>query len=347
MLKLLHTSDWHAGAGRRLTAKSLNPMEYLERQVWHWRQVIEVARREKVDLAIIAGDLFENSSTTIEELLALLGVLREFGEVCPVLVTPGNHDEMAVGEFQQNYLKLLNIPNVTVTLAGPQSLTFGEIRVLACPWTGLKKQEEFEEYLRSNYSNQHVIVLHECFKGIVTDVGWKATSGVYVPDIQGVKYFACGDIHKYQRLNLPHAWYSGAPGQWNYGDLPNKGCIVVDIHDLEFDWRPRFIPIKSIIELHQIKSLEQIPEGSLHWYQLHVEASRIPPYIPPCVKDLDIKAAKIDSPLEETHSDLSLDQQKFAQVDWTEGVEELLTSAKYSPEQIETVKTEILQVARG
>jgi len=346
MIKVLHSSDWHCGAGRRLTAKSLNPLEYLDRQVAHWNGVLEVAKREKVNFAIIAGDLFENASTTLDELLALYKVLTDFGKICPVVVTPGNHDELAVGEFQQSYLRLLNIPNVTVTLQAPQSLTFGEVKVLACPWTGMKKQEEFEEYLRSNYNQEHIVILHECFKGIVTDVGWKATSGVHVPDIEGVKYFACGDIHKYQRLNLPHAWYSGAPGQWNYGDLPNKGCIVVEIHDLQFDWQPRFVKIPSTIELHQIKSLEQIPEGSFHWYQLHVEASRIPPYIPPCVKDLDIRAAKIDAPVAATGQDISMEQ-KFIQVDFTDGVEELLTSAKYLPEQIEAVKAEITQVVRG
>jgi DNA repair exonuclease SbcCD nuclease subunit len=343
-IKFLHSSDFHAGAGRRLTAKEENPLAYLERQVWHWNRVVETARHEKVDFAIIAGDLFENAATTIEELLALYRVLQDFGKVCPVLVTPGNHDETTVGEFQQSYLKLLGIPNVTVTLQAPQSLKFGEISVLACPWTGLKKQDEFEAYLAQHHKGEQIVVLHECFKGIVTDVGWKATSGVHIPDIEGVKYFACGDIHRHQKLNLPHAWYSGAPGPWTFGDLPNKGCIVVEVRDLKFDWQPRFVPIASAIELHTVRSLEDIPKDSPHWYKLRVEASKVPPYIPPCVKDIDILPAKIDNSALPTEL-APTGETQLAQLDYSEGVEELLTAAGYEAKEIGETIAEIQQVA--
>ena len=208
MQKILHTADWHLGAGRRLTKGSL---DYLNRQVMIWREVIEVARREKCDGAMIVGDLAENAGTTIEEILALRKVLVEFGSVCPVLITAGNHDELSLGDFQTRWISLLDIPNVYVTQGQPDSVTLTSsgfrrtedsdwddtnlVKVLAMPWTGIKNQEEFDHKLKANYQGQQIVCLHECFAGIITDTG-KALGGVIIPDIVGVRYFACGDIHK-------------------------------------------------------------------------------------------------------------------------------------------------------
>ena len=344
-MKFIHTSDWHAGAGRRLIKiNKKDPLEYLDRAKWHWRQVVQVARDQKVDFALIAGDMFENNGTTIEELLALYEVLVEFGQVCPVVVTPGNHDETSVGEFQQDYLKLMNIPNVTVTLGKPKSVPLpGGLKALACPWTGIKKQDEFDAYLNEHYSNEEIVILHECFAKSRTDSGWIAKLGLHVPDIIGVKYFACGDIHKHQKLSLPHAWYSGSPGQWNFGDKPQKGVIVVETN--EYEWTPKFVPIRSEIELHQITDLSEIPENSSHWYQFHVEPSQVPSFIPPAVKDIDFKQAQIESPLVE--SDSPDFEERNLSIDYSDGIAELLTSAGYPSEVIEEIKAEVLQVANS
>jgi DNA repair exonuclease SbcCD nuclease subunit len=356
MIKFLHTSDWHAGAGRKLAPrdwntgkKDYNNSDYINRALWHWRACIEVARAEKVEFAIIAGDMFEDPSTTIEELLALYQALKEFGEVCPVVVTPGNHDETTIGEFQQCYLKLMGIPNVIITQKEPQSLELpGGIKVMANPWTGIKKQAEFDKYLESNYKQEHIVILHECFKGITTDVGWRSTGGVSIPTFPGVKYFACGDIHKYQKLNLPNAFYSGAPGQWNFGDKPNKGVIVVEVHDMEFDWRPRFVPIRSAIELHQVRDIAHIPKNSTHWYKLIVEAGKIPHFIPNCVRDLEILPTKVAIPqvMKGEDDDEEDDTADLMNIDYTEGVDLLLESAGYNPKQILEVTDELRKVAQ-
>jgi DNA repair exonuclease SbcCD nuclease subunit len=343
-MKFLHTSDFHAGSGRRLVKiNKTDPLAYLKRTQWHWRKVVEIARERQVDFAIIAGDLFEDASTTIEELLALYSVLTEFGEVCPVIVTPGNHDETRVGEFQQSYLKLLGIKNIHVTMGKPESLTMpGNIRVLACPWTGIKKQDEFDAYLQEHYSGEEIVILHECFAKITTDTGWVAKLGVQIPDISGVKYFACGDIHKKQRLSLPHAWYSGAPGQWNFGDKPNKGVLIVDTD--QYEWTPEFVPIRSEIELHQITDLSQIPEHSSHWYQFHVEPSAIPSFLPECVKDMDIKAAKIEAPVVMSTA-LEKDEITLS-IDYSDGVDEILGAAGFDGALIQEIKTEIQRVTQ-
>lgn len=366
-LKFLHTSDWHAGAGRLIDKVNRNGnLDYLHRMEWHWRQTIEVAKREKVAFALIAGDMFENSGTTIEELLTLYRVLVDFGKVCPVIASAGNHDELEVGDFQTKYLALMNIPNVRITQGTPESFgLYGgaapaggfhpdpkaecEMRVLVMPWTGIKDQKEFEAKIREHHMGEPVVMLHECFKDIRTDTGYRAKIGVQVPDIQGVLYYALGDIHLHQNVSLPHAWYSGAPGQYNFGDKPGKGCIVVDVdHPIGQaapSFIPRFVKIPSHIELHQISALTDIPADSPHWYQLIVPANKVPGAVPPSVKEIRPIAAKIEMPIEFSKEDAS--QMARMKINYTDGVEELLVSAGYlSPEIVDT-KSEMEKVAQG
>lgn len=359
MLKILHTADWHLGAGRRLTKGTL---EYLDRQVAVWRGIIKIAREEECSAAMIVGDLAENSGTTIEEILALRKVLVEFGQVCPVLISAGNHDELSVGDFQTRWIKLLDIPNVYVTQAQPETVVLSPtgfkkleedspewedssaIKILSMPWTGIKNQEEFDHKIKSYYRGQQIVGLHECFAGIVTDTG-KALGGVLIPNIEGVRYFACGDIHKHQRVNLPHAWYSGAPAQWNFGDKPEKGCIILEVKS-EYEYTPRFVRLKSPIELIQIRSLEAISKDSPHWYQLIVPANEVPKYFPPNVKDIKPVPAKIEAPIQFSKNTESVEEIQLT-VDYTDGVEELLTAAGFDPEEIPPIKQEITEIAKN
>ena len=54
-MKLLHTSDWHVG-------KVLKGVHRLEEQRLVLGEIVDIAREEQVDLALIAGDLFESSA---------------------------------------------------------------------------------------------------------------------------------------------------------------------------------------------------------------------------------------------------------------------------------------------
>jgi exonuclease SbcD len=346
MFKFLHTSDWHSGAGRNLTKGSL---EYLERSKWHWRECIRIAREKEVDFAIIAGDLFENWNTTVPEFLALVDVIREFTEVCPVVASDGNHDELTTGRFQSEYLELLKIPRFHITPGQPGHYGIltksGETpTILMYPWTGIKNQQEFNQYLTEHYQGEQIVGLHECFRQSRTDSGRIAKTGVSVPDMTGVKYFACGDIHMHQNLGLPHAFFSGAPAQYNFGDLPNKGCIVVTGHASK-PYEVEFVPIKSAIELHTIGSLGEIPKDSPHWYKLRCSAAQLPAEMPACVKDYELIPTEIDGLTEIPEGGDS--PVTIQRVDYSEGVEQLLADAQFDYTLIDRVKQEIQKVTEA
>ena len=53
-MKLLHTSDWHVG-------KSLKGLPRLDEQRAVLGGIVDLARRETVDLVVVAGDLYESA----------------------------------------------------------------------------------------------------------------------------------------------------------------------------------------------------------------------------------------------------------------------------------------------
>ena len=334
MFSFVHTSDIHFGAGRRLTPKSL---DYLDRHIRHLDEVRAVADKYKVDFTLVSGDIFEDSGTTKEELLAAYEWFKVLSQIAPVVCTVGNHDELAIGEFQDKYLSRLDLSRVHF-VSSPKVVRLGtrsgaSVAVLAVPWTGIKVQQEFDDLITKHLEPDiEIVMLHECFLGITTDVGYKAIKGIQVPNISQVRYFACGDIHKMQRLNLPHAWMCGAPLQYNFGDRPGKGVLLVEAEPHGV-YDPKFIKIPSHIELHQVNDLAQIPENSPHWFKLVCEANRVPSAVPPNVKVVEPIPIKIDLPAPTPEN---LESGKpYLSIDYAEGVDLMMQEMGYGPEEID------------
>jgi DNA repair protein SbcD/Mre11 len=84
-MRILHTADWHVG--RRLgrhdrTAEMCDALD----------EVVSIADRERVDLVIVSGDVFDRAAPPVEALSLGLGSLLRLADGRPVVVVAGNHD---------------------------------------------------------------------------------------------------------------------------------------------------------------------------------------------------------------------------------------------------------------
>lgn len=98
MPRLLHMADVHLGARH----SDLGPAaaEQRERQFAAFERAIELALAERVDLVLIAGDLFDSNSQpprSVERAAAQLGRLVE--RHIPTVVIPGTHDSYEPGSI--------------------------------------------------------------------------------------------------------------------------------------------------------------------------------------------------------------------------------------------------------
>jgi len=87
MLKILHTADWHLG-------KRLQEYTRIEEQKLVLDEIIQIADQEKVDLVLLAGDIFDSFNPSHEAVELLYKSLRKLSNNGhrPIFAISGNHD---------------------------------------------------------------------------------------------------------------------------------------------------------------------------------------------------------------------------------------------------------------
>jgi DNA repair protein SbcD/Mre11 len=85
-MRLLHTSDWHVG-------KVLKGKARLDEQIRALAQIVEVAKSERPDLVLVAGDLYDTASPTADATKVVTRALSALkGTGAEVVAIGGNHD---------------------------------------------------------------------------------------------------------------------------------------------------------------------------------------------------------------------------------------------------------------
>lgn len=86
-MKILHTADWHLG-------KRLDSFSRLEEQVKVMQELVAIADEEKVDLILVAGDLFDNFNPPVDAVELFYKTLKQLSKngARPVIAISGNHD---------------------------------------------------------------------------------------------------------------------------------------------------------------------------------------------------------------------------------------------------------------
>lgn len=97
-MKILHTADWHLG-------KRLQDFHRLQEQQEVLNEIAQLADREKVDLVLVAGDLFDtfNPDPKAEDLLYSTLKKLTAGGIRPVVAIAGNHDNPDRIEAQDHF----------------------------------------------------------------------------------------------------------------------------------------------------------------------------------------------------------------------------------------------------
>ncbi|MER2115486.1 MAG: exonuclease subunit SbcD, partial [Solibacillus isronensis] len=99
-MKIFHTADWHLG-------KIVQGVSMTKDQQFVLEQFIEEIRKEKPDVIIIAGDLYDRSVPPIDAIQLLNKTLKEIlvDEKTPILAIAGNHDSATRLNFGSEFMK--------------------------------------------------------------------------------------------------------------------------------------------------------------------------------------------------------------------------------------------------
>ncbi len=103
-MRILHTSDWHIG-------KKLGRFDRMDEHRKAIDEVVDIAERERVDLVIHSGDVFERPIPPMPALeLGLDGLVRlTAGGTGPVVAIAGNHDSPLLFDTLARFLVNRNV----------------------------------------------------------------------------------------------------------------------------------------------------------------------------------------------------------------------------------------------
>lgn len=250
-MRVFHTSDWHIGRSFH-THSTLGPL----------KAVLEVLAQEvrdrRIDVVVVAGDVFDSATPSAEAFTLLSGALREILSAgAKVVMTSGNHDSATRLGFQSEWVGLAGIHIITDHNGHTPPVTiedeFGPVHFYPIPYLepSLVRHHYPDVELRTHEqvlkhamdivrkdaevrSGRSVAVSH-CFVADVatesTDVERDITAGginlVSAAVFDGPDYVALGHIHGRSTVS-ERIRYSGAPLHYSFSeaDKPRGGWVV-------------------------------------------------------------------------------------------------------------------------
>lgn len=226
MLTILHAADLHLDSPFR----SLPPKEAQERREGQ-RQTLnalrDLALEHRVDLALLAGDLFDGEQVYPETLEALSRALGQFP--CPVCIAPGNHDPFTP---QSPYVRHSWPGNVFIfqdEAVTPLPLPALGVTVYGCALTERAREDDpLIDFHAPEDGTLPIGVFH-------ADVGSrKSPYAPMAPDSlahSGLAYAALGHIHAAElHLGEPTPWaYAGCTQGRGFDEPGDRGCYLVRI----------------------------------------------------------------------------------------------------------------------
>jgi exonuclease SbcD len=284
-VKLLHTSDWHVG-------KVLKGVHRLEEQRLVLGEIVDIAREEQVDLALIAGDLFESYAPPPDAQSLVWGTvldLRDSG--AQVVVISGNHDHGAMLEALSPLaaaagVHVLGRPKAPADggLRSIETKNGGRAQLVCLPFLSqryviraaeLMDQDAaqnagtYAERYRAvmaalcaefNAETVNLVMAHGFVRGGVLGGGERDAQSIedYWVDASvfppSAQYVALGHLHRTQQIpgGAP-IWYCGSPIQVDFGEGgETKHVLLVDVEP----GKPAKVTQRPLTTPHRLRTIE-------------------------------------------------------------------------------------------
>lgn len=237
-MKILHTSDWHLGkkpAGTEVYSETryqdyFNAAEY----------IVQQAIKEKVDLFIISGDLFDSNKINPDILYRtenILEALKDSG--ITTLAISGNHDTSYEKVSWINYLEKKElIINLDFFREGEnfefKPYTYQDLKIYGIPYQGNLIDETLQALAQALDGQNNIVIAHTAIKDSESQ-NWFLPGCVKSEVINlfadKVLYFAAGHFHSYRAYpkDKPFFFIPGSPEYWDIYEKDEKGFIIFDI----------------------------------------------------------------------------------------------------------------------
>ena len=277
-MRILHTSDWHIG-------RQLHSVSLLDDQRHVLNQIVELVDSKKVDVVLIAGDIYDRQVPPSNAIKLLDDVLNHILEELnvPVIMIAGNHDgpeRLGFGARQLGKAKL-HIVGPLLDKQTPIILSddFGDVAFYGIPYADpatvrdvfavdtVSHDEAMAHLVKQvhehNRERRRCVVLSHCFidGGEESDSERPLSVGgagrVSTKHFLDFNYVALGHLHGRQFKGAQHIRYSGSILKYSFSEEKHKKSVT--LIDLNAEGQ---CDIEEI-ELHSLRDM-RVLEGSLN-----------------------------------------------------------------------------------
>ena len=263
----MHTGDLHLG-------KQIGEVSLIEDQGYILDQMTEVAKREKADGVLIAGDVYQRSAPQAEAMELFDRFVTELaGMGMKVFVISGNHDsELRISYFA----RLVKRAGVYVSEKFEGSMgrvtlkdEYGEVDVWMLPFIRPSRVKPYlpeerivtyQDAARAVIRNcdvdsrrRNVLLAHQFITGCETSESEERAVGgldnIDAAVFEDFDYVALGHIHKPQRVSRDTLRYSGSPLKYSFSEAGHKKSVaIVDVEE-KGSVRVRTVPLMPIRDM--------------------------------------------------------------------------------------------------
>jgi exonuclease SbcD len=274
MLKTLHTADIHLGA--KFSDLGNSGASQREQLRATFKNVITTAVNEKVDIVLIAGDLFDSNQQPQKNIDLVIEQFNLLGSnKIPVCLVPGTHDSLDsssiyrkvdfegkcpnVKVFTDESVSWKEYPGLDLTVYGKPNLSN---RSSVSPLKGLRRSTSTKFHIGMAHGSLHI-------PAKVADDDHVFT--LEEVNASGMDYLALGHWHRaYKCPAQSPAWYPGPP-EWIPGQTEKGAVLMVNLLVTgEVEVQPRELGLRGYreaeIDMNEIQDLavlkSRISEGA-------------------------------------------------------------------------------------
>lgn len=228
MIKFLHTADWHLG----IKYKKFGPNAEKAREIRikTAKKLMEIAKENKMNFVIIAGDLFDNNDVSRKLIDTAIEVV-EMAVPVPVYILPGNHDPLTRDSLYmdqswdsvENAIILkkqepINIPEINTTL-------------YPCPVTQKQTKEDLTEWIKARDKSISIGIAHGNLQ--IMDEQPNFPIDPQRVEKSGLDYLAIGEWHSLYKHagkdKVVRTVYPGTPEVTKSGEQGSGKAVIVEI----------------------------------------------------------------------------------------------------------------------
>lgn len=228
-VKIMHCSDFHFDTP--FSGFDGNIAEIRREDIReNFSAIISMAKENKIQILLMAGDLFDNASVSPETISLMQKRFDEIPEI-KVFISPGNHDP--IGE--KSYYNIVKWPsNVYIFKNQVAKVELEELNTVVYGYGFAGKYEKgclLKDFRVENHNKINFMVMHgEVVKGEVESI----YNAIRVQHIEnsGLDYLALGHVHSFSGINkigTTYWSYSGCPEGRGFDELGEKGIVIGEV----------------------------------------------------------------------------------------------------------------------